>query len=172
MKQVAHIIEVTVNIVSGHFSGWLVVIMTSLVLIEVVSRYIFGAPLRIADELGAYMMVAMVFLGLGYTWKEKRHIAIEFVIDRFPPKVRIWLDLIILIIVAGFVPVMIYASYEVVISSFKTGITGYGGLLQLPLAWPKLTLLIGSIILIFPIISDLVKTVRAIGAPRLNSNEL
>ncbi len=54
-------------VVSGLFPGWLVVIMSLLVLVEVFTRYVLRHALRVSDEFSAYLYVAIVFMGAAYT---------------------------------------------------------------------------------------------------------
>ena len=164
MKRTVRIINSVINVVSGHFPAWMCIVMMLLVLTEVVSRYVFNSPLRVADEISAYMLAAIVFLGLGYTWKEKSHIQIEFALNLVPKKVRKWMELITLVIAVAFVPVIIYATYDLILTSLHTGIRGYGWM-RIPLVWPRLTLVLGTFILLLPMLIDLIETVRTFRTP-------
>ncbi|MBI4187515.1 MAG: TRAP transporter small permease [Chloroflexi bacterium] len=160
MKRAASIMDTITNVVGGHFPGWLVVIMMLLVLTEVTARYVFNSPLRVADEIGAYMLIAIVFLGLGYTWKEKAHIRIEFVLNLVPRRVRTWMEYIVLIIITAVVLVFIYASYSLILTSLATGIRGYGWM-RIPLVYPRLALVAGTVLLFVAMVIDLVRTTRS-----------
>lgn len=164
MKRVVHIIQIITNIGSGHLSAWLLFALMCLVLIEVVTRYVLRSPLIIADELGAYAVVAIAFMGLAFTWKERGHVRIEFVISKLPTKARNWLRLITLILATAFVLVLIYAGYNVVAYSVGHGVRSDSWLRTL-LQWPQVVLVIGVVLLLFQLIVEIVKAKAALGAP-------
>ena len=41
-----------------------------LVVVDVFMRYVMHRPLMVADEISAYMLVALSFLGFAYTWRK------------------------------------------------------------------------------------------------------
>src|SRR5512143_4109967 len=87
---------------AGYLSGWLVPIMMMLVVFDVFMRYVMHRPLMISDELSAYMLVALSFLGLAYTWREGGHVRIEVLVSRFRGKLYDWVRLIGLIMIFFF----------------------------------------------------------------------
>lgn len=87
MRRVGRFIEnVLSDKVSGDVTAWIVFGALCLVLAEVVTRYFFNRPLGLADEFGGYALVAITFLGLAYTLKEKAHVRVTMVVDRLPPQ--------------------------------------------------------------------------------------
>ncbi len=164
MKRIVHIIQVITNVGSGHFSAWLIFVLMCLVLVEVLTRYVIRSPLIIADEIGAYMLIAITFIGLAFTWKERGHVRIEIVVSRLPTKVRNWLRLTTLILATVFVLVLIYAGYDLVAYSGSHGVRS-GSWLRIPLQWPQMVLVIGVVLLLFQLIVELVKAKEALGTP-------
>lgn len=57
--------------------------MVLLMAVNVILRYIFGMPIKGTVELEEFMLVVVVFLGLSYTAVQKRHVRIDFIVDRF-----------------------------------------------------------------------------------------
>lgn len=155
MKRIVDAIKATTCRVSGGISSWLVVILMIMVAAEVVARYVFSRPLKVADEIGAYMLVAIGFIGLAHSWKEKSHIRIRFVVDRLSEKVRNRLRMITLSIATAFIPVVIFASYGLVAESHMFGIKS-SSWLRIPQEWPRMVLLIGVIMLFLVMTIDLV----------------
>jgi TRAP-type C4-dicarboxylate transport system permease small subunit len=84
MKRIGYLIE-KIAYLGGYLSGWLVPLMMMLVVVDVFMRYVMRKPLMVADEFSAYMLVALSFLGLAYTWREKGHVHVEDVC--FPPPI-------------------------------------------------------------------------------------
>jgi TRAP-type C4-dicarboxylate transport system permease small subunit len=162
VKKLTPVIE-RISDISAHFSGWLVVIMMGLVLIEVVSRYVVHQPLRVADEFSAYMYVVIVFIGAAYTWKEKGHVSIEVLTSRLPVKAARWLRVITLIGAIVFIPVLIKASYDVVAYSLKFGMRS-ATWLRVPQGPIQVFLAIGLILLFLQLIVELVRAIQALRA--------
>ncbi len=166
MKRVAQKNKITrtiFNVVSVYAIAWLTFVMMILIMVEVVARYIFNSPLGVADEISAFMLIAIVFVGTAYTWKEKGHIRIEFLVSRLPTKVRNWLRLATLILATAFVPVLIKAYYDLVVRTRRFDWRSEHWL-RLSLEWPQLIMFIGAILLFIVMIIDLIKSIRAITA--------
>ncbi len=161
MRRLARIFETTVEIVSGHGMAWLILVLMAMTLVEAVSRYAIRRPLMIADEIGGYAVVAIIFIGLAYTWKEGRHVSINFVVARIPTQVRKWLRLITVLIVIVTTSLIIKGSYEFVMVSHEIGRKSETSL-RLPLEWPQAVLIIGGVLLLFQLIVEFVRTVGAL----------
>ena len=131
-----------------------------LVLYQVITRYVARHPLGAADELSAMLMVLITFIGLAYAWKEKRHIRLTFIMERLPIRAAMWLRLIMLTVVLGFVAVLAKASYDLLASSMKLGLKSYD--LAIPLAWTQISMPLGSALLFIWVMIDIIGTVRAI----------
>ena len=138
--------------------GWLLMVLMFMILIEVLTRYILQSPLSIAEEYGGYMLVAITFLGLGYTWKERGHVRVEWVINALSLKAQSWLRLITIIMATAFALIMIKASYDLVSYSYLFGARS-GSWLRTPLIWPQIVLIIGAVLLFIQLIAELIRAV-------------
>ena len=168
MKRVLHrlkIIETIVNLVTVDIIAWMIFAMMMLVMVEVVARYIFNSPFGIADEISAFMLIAIIFVGTAYTWKEKGHIRIDVLVSRLPSRVRVWLRLATLILATAFVPVLIKAYYDLVLRSRRFDWRSEHWL-RLQLEWPQLIMFIGAILLFIVMLIELIKSIREITASR------
>lgn len=162
MKRYSRVIESIANL-GGHVPGWLVPLMMALVFFEVFMRYVVGRPPVIADEFSAYMLVALSYLGLAYTWKEKSHVRITALVDRLPPRVASWLRLVTLVIALGFVSELTYFSYVYMRRSFRLHMAS-GTWVHFPLQPIQMALPIGFIVLALIIISDIARAISYIQA--------
>ena len=157
-QRLVRFIDTVSVLLGGHLMGWLLMVLMFMILVEVLTRYILRSPLSIAEEYGGYMLVAITFLGLGYTWKERGHVRVEWVINALSPKVQGWLRLITLIMATAFAMVMIKASYDLVSYSYLFG-TRSGSWLRTPLMWPQIVLIIGAVLLFIQLIAELIRAV-------------
>ena len=157
-QRVVRVIERVSVLLGGHLMGWLLMVLMFMILVEVLTRYILQSPLSIAEEYGGYMLVAITFLGLGYTWKERGHVRVEWVINALSLKVQSWLRLITLIMATAFALIMIKAGYDLVSYSYLFG-TRSGSWLRTPLIWPQIVLIIGAVLLFVQLIAELIRAV-------------
>ena len=160
MKRFGSIIERISNI-GGYLSGWLVLLMMFLIMFEVFMRYIVGKPPIIADEFAAYMLVAMSFLGGAYTWRQKGHVRITFLVQRLPPRAASWTRLVTLVIAFIFAIVLSQASSTYLGLSFRLHLASPTWT-HSPQQGPHMTLVIGFILLALLILVEIVKAIMSI----------
>lgn len=163
MKRAFRVIEPFITFVSGPVQGWILFLMMLLVLVDVTTRYVLQNPLSVAEEYGAYMLVAITCMGLAFTWKEGSHVRVELLINRLSPSVRQWVRVITMFIALIFTIFMVIASYQMVSFSFMFG-TRSGSWIRTPIAWPQITLIIGSVFLFFQLIIEIVRAVNDLGS--------
>ena len=160
MRLLVRVTESLANI-AGYIGGWLVPAMAALILLEVVMRYAVHQPLMIADEFSAYMLVALAYIGLAYTWKEKTHVRIGVLVNKLPAKAIIWLRLITLIVGFAFVSLLIKLGFDYLAFSFKVGMVS-STWLRTPIQIPQMTLPIGFGLLLLVIIGNIAQVIMDI----------
>jgi len=145
MSRIGSIIERVADI-GGYFSGWLVPLMMILVAVEVFMRYVLHQPLMLADEFSAYMLVALSYLGLAYTWKQGGHVRISLLVSRLPSGISSWIRVIVLILIFIFMIELDRAGYKMIVYALKINLRSQT-FFTFPLFWPQLTVFIGFILL-------------------------
>jgi TRAP-type C4-dicarboxylate transport system permease small subunit len=141
----------------GYFSGWLVPLMMILVVVEVFTRYVLDRPLMVADEVSAYMLVALSFLGLAYTWRQGGHVRITILVSRLPGKAAAWVRLIGLIMTFIFMIELDRAAYKMIVYALQINLRS-STWLMFPLFWPQLTVFIGFVLLTLLLVIDIFRT--------------
>src|SRR5881628_1083059 len=68
-------------------AGIFAVLFLSLV-VQVVRRFVFGAPAAWTEELAAISFIWVIFWGTAFTVPLAAHVAVDFVVPRFAPAVR------------------------------------------------------------------------------------
>jgi TRAP-type C4-dicarboxylate transport system permease small subunit len=151
------------EIFSGHVQAWLIMALVVLVMVEVTSRYVMQNPLSIADEYGGFSMVAITCIGMAYAWKTRSHVRVEFVIKKLPVKMQRWLRLFTQLLAIVFTGFTVYAAYELVSFSFMFGTrsTSWYGT---PLAYPQMTIVLGSILMFLQLIAEIIKQIMKLPA--------
>ncbi|MBZ0140276.1 MAG: TRAP transporter small permease [Pseudorhodoplanes sp.] len=78
---------------------------------DAIGRYVFNAPIMGAYELTEkYLMVAAIFLGLSFTFREGIFIRVTFLVDRLPPRFRRISEFVSHLITIIFSLFIVYAS--------------------------------------------------------------
>ena len=162
MKRIGYLIE-KIAYLGGYFSGWLVPLMMMLVVVDVFMRYVMRQPLMVADEFSAYMLVALSFLGLAYTWREKGHVRIEIFVNRLMPKTYGWVRLLGLVLTFVFLIEMDRAAYKMISYAREINLRS-STWLTFPLFWPQLTVFIGFVLLTLLLAVDIVRAILKVRA--------
>ncbi|MGE5253979.1 MAG: TRAP transporter small permease subunit [Planctomycetaceae bacterium] len=156
MNRLGSVIEKIADL-GGYFSGCLVPLMMILVVVEVFTRYVLDRPLMVADEVSAYMLVALSFLGLAYTWRQGGHVRISILVSRLPGKAAAWVRLIGLIMTFIFMIELDRAAYKMIVYALQINLRS-STWLMFPLFWPQLTVFIGFILLTLLLVIDFFRT--------------
>jgi len=60
-------------------------VMFGMIIVQIVLRYVFNAPLVWTDEAASYLFVWVAFLGWGMATRKRVHIGISVIVDKLPP---------------------------------------------------------------------------------------
>jgi len=153
MKRLVSLIE-RIAYLGGYLSGWLVPLMMMLVVVDVFMRYVMHRPLMVSDEFSAYMLVALSFLGLAYTWREGGHVRIEVLVSHFRGRLYDWVRLVGLTMTFIFMIELDRAAYKMIVYALKINLRS-STWLMFPLFWPQLTIFIGFILLTLLLVIDI-----------------
>lgn len=101
----------------------MVIVMTALIFIQVIMRYVFGNSLAWSEELARYLFLWSIWLGASYGIKTKGHVRLTVLTSKFSPKVQGAVDVIVNIIWFLFVIFLVVKGYELVIKIYASGQT-------------------------------------------------
>jgi len=148
----------TVLTLGRTLSGVMLVLMELLILVEIVGRKIFNWSTLMADEYSAYFFCAM-FLGLGYTLVEGRHVRISIIISRLRPAALRILNAACLFI--GTV-LMGYATYYLGVLTWKNFQTHAIALTPraTPLFIPQAVVFLGTLLLTITLLTQGIAVAR------------
>ena len=130
----------------GYVAGAAVVLILVLVCAEVLLRGIAGRSIMIADEVGGYLNVVAVYLGLAYTLKEGGFIRVELLYNRFQGRARVLANWFILLASFAFVIVAFGIMVRHILHAYEQGIRSTD-FTQAPLYLPQLPILVGLFLL-------------------------
>lgn len=162
MRRIGTIIDKIADL-GGYFSGWLVPLMMMLVVVEVFMRYVLRQPLMVADEFSAYMLVALSYLGIAYTWRQGGHVRVAVLVSRLPSRASSWIRFIGLILVFIFLLELDRVAYKMIVYALKINLRS-STWLMVPLFWPQLTVFIGFMLLTLLVGVDIIRAIGKIRA--------
>lgn len=119
-----------------------VVIMALLVTTEVVCRSVFGFSLHITEEIGGYLLVAVVFLGMPITLAEGSLFRVEFVMSRLRLRGQTWLMLLFNATSLAVAALLNWQLIGLVRESWQRGINA-PTVLGTPLYLPQIVMVVG-----------------------------
>lgn len=135
------------------------VIFTSLVIFQVVMRYVFNSPPAWSEEIARYALVWFVYLSGSYAIKYQRHVKFSVVVDLIGkklPLVQRLISLMIFLIWLAFLVYMFTLSNEMVRRQFITGQSAPGS--QIPMYLVYIGLPLGLSLMSFRVLQHTVRT--------------
>jgi len=125
----------------AELSGWLLIVMMSLLIIDFASRGLYR-PIQGVGELAVFVLVAVVYLGLPHCEQIGGHIRVNAILNRLPIKIIKVINFIVYLISFLFLIILAFSVGRSFIQSYqcKEAIAG-----TVPLIiWPvRLTIFIG-----------------------------
>jgi len=145
----------------AYISSIVIFITTLLITIGSLGRYFFNFNIPGVDEISAYMLIVVTYLGLAYTLREDAHISISIIVSKLKRRIFEKLNVILLFVSLLIVIVYFYFSLDALIETIKKNELSLT-VLQTPLWIPKSVICAGwtlFFISMFRIFIDNVKKV-------------
>jgi TRAP-type transport system small permease protein len=86
------------NKLVGIVVGLMLGVMSILIVLQVICRFVLENPLTWSEEAARYLMVYTVFLGAPLALRNHRMIAIEVLLETMKPKVRKFMRILVMLI--------------------------------------------------------------------------
>jgi TRAP-type mannitol/chloroaromatic compound transport system permease small subunit len=99
--------------------GWFTTLMVVVVFVNVLLRYVYGQGFLQLQDMSWYLFGVIFMLGAAYTLKHDRHVRVDIFYVNYPPRVKIWVNLLgTIFFLVPFCILGIYVSGEFVSRSF------------------------------------------------------
>ncbi|WP_312415533.1 TRAP transporter small permease [Shinella sp.] len=98
---------------------------------QVISRYVFNAPLTWSEELSRYVFIWLSFLGVWYAWVRREHLGIDVLPQMLPPRPRRLLMTFLEFTVLVFAIASLYYGQRIL----EVSIRQPSAVLRVPMAW-------------------------------------
>jgi C4-dicarboxylate transporter, DctQ subunit len=113
-------------------------IITTLVFLSAIGRYLFAAPIPDAFDISRLLMGIAVLWGFASVGFRGSHIKVDLIAELLPPHIRRWLDIVAWLVLLGFTVALAWMLAGRVTSAFGSGEVTVD--LRIPI-WPFLGLI-------------------------------
>jgi TRAP-type C4-dicarboxylate transport system permease small subunit len=117
-------------------------VMATLVLINVVARYVFGVSIIWAEEVSQYLMIWIAYLGAGLALREGRHVALEMLHEGLPAALSRKVRMVIGGLTLGFLGMVTVLGFQFVVFVWSQETP----VLNISLGIPSLAIPIGALL--------------------------
>ncbi|MFH1060018.1 MAG: TRAP transporter small permease subunit [Pseudomonadota bacterium] len=120
MRSLLRAIDV-VNHWVGRAVAWVSLVITALVFLEVLLRYVFNSPTTWAYEVNLYLQCTLVMLAGGYTLLHGGHVRVDIVYRFYDQRRKAWVDILTAFLVLAPALPMLYFGGGLAWEALMTG---------------------------------------------------
>lgn len=141
-----------ISVSTGKLFSFLVLALIGIIMVEVVGRYFFDAPIMGVQDVQAAYFGAYYTMAGAYTLWARGHVSVDVIHVLAPPRGRAMLDLITFPFFALFAVAIIYTGWQFCMLATHIDPIGWNlevdqSHLRLPLYPPKWTIFLGGVFL-------------------------
>lgn len=149
-KIIDKIIEVMCTAIMGY--------MVLAVCWQVITRFVLKNPSTVTEEILRYLLVWTTMVGGAYAYGRRKHLSINMLAKKLPPRAQKLLDIFVQAIVIAFcVVVMIIGDLRLVETTFNQ----ISSALHLPMPYVYASILVGGVLIIFYAIIFILEDIKA-----------
>ncbi|MEN8246467.1 MAG: TRAP transporter large permease subunit [Thermodesulfobacteriota bacterium] len=131
--------------------------MAVLIVVDVLSRYVFNRPFMITIELEQFMLATAVYLSIAWAMINNDHVQVDIFISRFNKKTRLRFELIFTLLALFVFIVMGWQLFIMAKEAFQVG--DAGDLTGIPIGLVVAVMIIGSLMMILVLMRNLLRQV-------------
>lgn len=149
-KIIDKIIEVMCTAIMGY--------MVLAVCWQVITRFVLKNPSTVTEEILRYLLVWTTMVGGAYAYGRRKHLSINMLAKKLPPRAQKLLDIFVQAVVIAFcVVVMIIGDLRLVETTFDQ----ISSALRLPMPYVYASILVGGVLIIFYAIIFIFEDIKA-----------
>ena len=141
-----------------YFVVWTMALMTLLVFLQVIMRYVFSASLSWSEELARYVFLWLSWIGASYAVKERSHFRVEMFADMIKGAARKRFEYFILIVWFLFSFALAWLGTDLLMFLYETEQTSAA--LEMPMTWPYASVPVGCALMCVRLIVEIWKLSR------------
>ncbi|SDK22771.1 TRAP transporter small permease [Natronincola ferrireducens] len=89
-----------------YVGGTLFIVMFIVLVAQIIARQVFDQPIKWSEELARFLFVYIGFLGVSAGIKDGQHVAITFLLEKFPPKIQRVMQIVFQLAILGILVVL------------------------------------------------------------------
>lgn len=141
-----------------YFVVWTLALMTILVFVQVVMRYVFQNSLAWSEELSRYLFLWCSWIGASYAVKMRSHFRVEVFVNMIKGNFRKYYELAILIVWFLFSLGMTWYGTNLIIFMHESG--QISSAMQIPMTIPYASVPVGCFLMCFRLLIEMYKIFR------------
>lgn len=106
--------------------GAIFAVLVLLTIVQVFMRYVLSSPLMWADEFMRLMLIWGTLLGCGLAISASKHIAIDFLVEKLPQRLRAAVQLLVWFLIIAFAVFYIYKGALIAFGAITTKLPSLG----------------------------------------------
>lgn len=114
------------NKIIGIVAGLALFAMMVLVLMQIFYRYCLEIPLPQSQELAIFAMIYVTMFGCAMAVRNRTHVAVNFLVDRYPPRTAEWLRLFAYLVTIVFFGLLCWEGITLALRSMAQKATATG----------------------------------------------
>lgn len=138
-----------------YFCVWTMAIMTILVFIQVVMRYLFSNSLSWSEELARYIFLWLSWIGASYAVKERSHFRVEMFANMIKGSARRFFEAFVLIVWFLFSFVLAWLGTDLVLFLAESGQNSSA--MEIPMTWAYAAVPVGCALMCFRLLIEMYK---------------
>ena len=125
---------------------------------QVITRFVLKNPSTVTEEILRYLLVWTTMVGGAYAYGRRKHLSINMLAKKLPPRAQKLLDILVQAVVIAFcVVVMIVGDLRLVETTFDQ----ISSALRLPMPYVYASILVGGVLIIFYAIIFILEDIKA-----------
>lgn len=141
-----------------YFVVWTLAIMTVLVFVQVVMRYVFSNSLSWSEELARYIFLWLSWIGASYAVRERSHFRVEMFANMIKGTSRKWFELFVLLVWFVFSLFMAVVGTQLVLFLVETGQTSAA--MDVPMSWVYASVPVGCALMTIRLVAEIKKILK------------
>jgi TRAP-type C4-dicarboxylate transport system permease small subunit len=110
-----------IEMVLTYIGVGMLLIMVLLGTADVIGRYVFNTPIKGTWEISKLLMGGAIFMSWGYVQATKSNISLDLVITRYPPRIKLIVEIIILILTLVLFVFIGWQSFKIAMQDLNNG---------------------------------------------------
>lgn len=148
-----------INELVGRLVSMVAVVFATLIIFDVIMRYVFNEPTRWGFDLTKQLYGFYFIMLGGYALRHQAHVRVDLLITRLSPRVRRWVEIAAYpVFFFPFAWVFLAKSYEFALRSWHQAELTYGSV-QLPVYPLKISMAVAAFLLLIQGVAEFIKLI-------------